>query len=86
MTFTNRNSSTSLRFLHRSQLQQSAEGSAADGTVAGLEAQSIGTHVAEAEVATWQDDSVASLVHADDAFRPVVVLLVVNLVQDIRGQ
>ena len=61
---------------HRADLQQGAEGRAADGAVARLVAQVVGAAVAEAEVATGQDERVARLAHADDALAPAVLHLV----------
>lgn len=51
--------------LQGADLQQGAEGRAADGAVVGLVAQRVGARVAEAQVPARQDQRVTHVAHAD---------------------
>lgn len=64
--------------LQRADLQQRAEGRAADGAVVGLVAQRVGARVAQAQVAARQDQRVAHVAHADHALRAAVLRLVLG--------
>lgn len=64
--------------LQRADLQQRAEGRAADGAVVGLVAQRVRARVAQAQVAARQDQRVAHVAHADHALRPAVLRLLVR--------
>lgn len=64
--------------LQRADLQQRAEGRAADGAVVGLVAQRVGARVAQAQVPARQDERVAHVAHADHALRPAVLRLLVR--------
>lgn len=65
--------------LQRADLQQRAEGRAADGAVVGLVAQRVRARVAQAQVAARQDERVAHVAHADHALGAAVLRLLVRL-------